>query len=92
MAAVTLAVTPRVAEGSGPHGLRGSGEHEGSATGIPLRNRECRTPAISAEIFDAAATAPSALLASHAEARFVTYACEGGRDGRAVDGGGLENH
>src|SRR6185436_3969313 len=27
-----------------------------------------------------------------AEASPVIYACEGGRDGRVVDGGGLENH
>ena len=31
-------------------------------------------------------------LASHAEVSAVMYACAGGRDGRVVDGGGLENH
>src|SRR5207247_2922835 len=30
--------------------------------------------------------------ACRAEASGVLYACEGGRDGRVVDGGGLENH
>jgi hypothetical protein len=36
--------------------------------------------------------APYGALVSHAEASGVMYACDGWRDGRVVDGGGLENH
>ena len=53
--------------------------------------RESKTRRIPS-IFDAAAVAPCGALASHAEASAMMYACEGGRDGRVVDGGGLENH
>jgi hypothetical protein len=51
-----------------------------------------RVSADSGRIVDAAERLAVSTLAAHAEASGLMYACQGGRDGRVVDGGGLENH